>query len=90
MDVATANGLVLFDPSDSTSRQRQILSRKDGLISDQVTDVAFSSTGTDARHTRRPDVPHTIRSTKSFYAFQGLVNNHVYTLAIDAGYRTAS
>jgi ligand-binding sensor domain-containing protein len=82
MDIATANGLVLFDDSRATPRVRQVLSRHDGLISDQITDVAFSRSGavvaTPAGLTfLTPSGP------QSIYAFQGLVNNHVYTLATD-------
>src|SRR6202030_3679508 len=41
--VATANGLVMFDAS--TTRKRVIL-REDGLIANQVTDVALRPDGT--------------------------------------------
>lgn len=79
MDVATANGLVLFDP---TGHPRQTLLRRDGLIADQVTDVALTRDGialaTPAGITYIDSTgPH------SLYAFHGLVNNHVYTLASD-------
>ena len=79
IDVATANGLVLFDP---TGHPRQTLLRRDGLIADQVTDIALTRDGlaiaTPAGLTfLDPTGPH------SLYAFHGLVNNHVYTLASD-------
>jgi ligand-binding sensor domain-containing protein len=79
MDVATANGLVLFDP---TGHPRQTLLRRDGLIADQVTDIALTRDGialaTPAGITYMGSTgPH------SLYAFHGLVNNHVYTLASD-------
>jgi ligand-binding sensor domain-containing protein len=79
MDVATANGLVLFDAS---GRERQVLQRRDGLIADQVTDVAFTRDGMAVA------TPAGItfigqRGMESLYAFHGLVNNHVYALASD-------
>jgi hypothetical protein len=78
---ATANGLVLFDPQ---GRPRQTLTRRDGLISDHVTDVAFTSDGTAVA------TPAGITflgpaGAESLYAFQGLVNNHVYALAAGSG-----
>jgi ligand-binding sensor domain-containing protein len=74
---ATANGLVLFDRQGTP---RQVLTRRDGLISDHVTDLAFTSEGmtiaTPAGLTfAGPD------GMASLYAFEGLVNNHVYALA---------
>lgn len=75
--VATANGLVLFDP---TGRERQVLSRADGLIADHVTDVIFRPSGmTLATPAGLTFVDPS--GVTSLYAFQGLVNNHVYTLA---------
>ncbi len=74
--VATANGLVLFDRD---GRQKQILTRESGLIATHVTDVAIYGdgmvAGTPAGITFLDSSgPH------SMYAFQGLVNNHVYAL----------
>jgi ligand-binding sensor domain-containing protein len=74
--VATANGLILFD---SDGNQRQTLTHADGLIADHVTDVAIEPDGmavaTPAGLTfLGADGAH------SLYAFQGLVNNHVYAL----------
>jgi ligand-binding sensor domain-containing protein len=79
IDVATANGLVLFD---STGHPRQTLRRRDGLIADQVSDIALTRNGlalaTPAGITFLDATgPH------SLYAFHGLVNNHVYALASD-------
>jgi ligand-binding sensor domain-containing protein len=75
--VATANGLALFDTS---GQLRQVLGRKDGLLSDQVTDVAFREGGmviaTPAGLTFADRA-----GMCSLYAFHGLVNNHVYTVA---------
>jgi ligand-binding sensor domain-containing protein len=75
--VATANGLVLFDRD---GRQKQVLTRDSGLIASHVTDVALFGNGmvagTPAGITFLDATgPH------SMYAFQGLVNNHVYALS---------
>jgi ligand-binding sensor domain-containing protein len=74
--VATANGLVMFDRD---GRQKQVLGREAGLIANHVTDVAMYGGGmalaTPAGITfLDPSGAH------SLYAFQGLVNNHVYAL----------
>jgi ligand-binding sensor domain-containing protein len=61
MAAATANGLVMFDRQGTP---RQVLTRKDGLI------TFVGPAGTE-----------------SLYAFQGLVNNHVYALGT-SGERT--
>jgi ligand-binding sensor domain-containing protein len=76
--VATANGLVLFD---GAGRKRQVLGRKDGLLSDHVTDVAFREGGmvlatpAGLSFVDRGGV-------RSLYVFQGLVNNHVYSIGV--------
>jgi ligand-binding sensor domain-containing protein len=79
MAVATANGLVMFDPSLTV---RQIMDRKDGLLADHVTDVLFRPHGmvvaTPAGLTLAD-----AGGVRSLYVLQGLVNNHVYTLASD-------
>jgi ligand-binding sensor domain-containing protein len=77
--VATANGLVLFDSSGTV---RQVLDREEGLIADQVIDIAFSGNTMIAATPAGLSfvAPDGIRS---LYAFHGLVNNHVYTVAID-------
>ena len=75
--VATANGLVLFD---SGGTPRQIMGRKDGLLSDHVTDVAFREGGlVAATPAGLSFVDRT--GVRSLYVFHGLVNNHVYTVA---------
>jgi hypothetical protein len=84
VDVATANGLVLFDP---LGHQRQVLLRRDGLIADQVTDIAFTRNGT-ALATPSGLTFIDPSGMHSLYAFHGLVNNHVYALASDAGHST--
>jgi ligand-binding sensor domain-containing protein len=74
--VATANGLVLFDHD---GRQKQVLGRDSGLIAEHVTDVALYGDGlalaTPAGITFLDGT-----GAHSLYAFQGLVNNHVYAL----------
>ena len=74
---ATANGLVLFDEQGTA---RQVLTRRDGVLSDHITDVAFTQSGTVLA---TPSGVSYITPTgvESLYAFQGLVNNHVYALA---------
>jgi hypothetical protein len=74
--VATANGLVIFDRD---GKQKQVLGREAGLIADHVTDVALYNGGmvlaTPAGITFLDK-----SGAHSIYAFQGLVNNHVYAL----------
>lgn len=77
VDVATANGLVRFGAAGD---EQQVLTRADGLIADHVTDITPYGSGlaiaTPAGLTfLDPGGP------RSLYAFQGLVNNHVYALA---------
>ena len=75
--VATANGLVIFD---SAARQRQTLTRQDGLIANHVTDVELD----DDRILIATPAGLTIidaTGTRSLNAFHGLVNNHVYSIA---------
>ena len=83
VDVATANGLVLFDASRAKVAEKQVLGRKDGLISDQVTDVAFSGNGM-AVATPAGLTLMGAGGAQSLYSFEGLANNHVYALAADA------
>jgi ligand-binding sensor domain-containing protein len=76
--VATANGLVRFG---RTGSQEQVLTRNDGLIADHVTDVVAYRDGlaiaTPAGLTFLDS-----NGARSMYAFQGLVNNHVYALGV--------
>jgi ligand-binding sensor domain-containing protein len=83
--VATANGLVTMDP---TLTVRQVLGRKDGLLADHVTDVLFRPGGMVIATPAGLSLaePNGIRS---IYVLQGLVNNHVYSLAA-AGDRIAA
>ncbi len=75
--VATANGLVLFD---SGAQPRQVMGRKDGFLSDHVTDVAFRAGGMVVA--TPAGLSFVDRSgVRSLYVFHGLVNNHVYTVA---------
>jgi ligand-binding sensor domain-containing protein len=78
IDVATANGLVRFDDSGS---EQQVLTRADGLIADHVTDVVSYRDGLVLA------TPSGLTfldgsGARSMYAFQGLVNNHVYALGV--------
>jgi ligand-binding sensor domain-containing protein len=78
IDVATANGLVRFDAS---GKELQVLTRADGLIADHITDVVAYGEGlalaTPAGLTFLDG-----SGAHSMYAFHGLVNNHVYSLAV--------
>jgi ligand-binding sensor domain-containing protein len=82
--VATANGLVMFDGSGAA---RRVISHQDGLIANQVTDVAFRDDGSMIAATPAGVSFIDASGISSIYAFQGLVNNHVYALAVD-GART--
>lgn len=75
--VATSNGLAMFSPG---GQKRQVLTRADGLIANQVTDVLFRPDGSMIAGT--PAGVSFIEPARisSLYAFQGLVNNHVYAL----------
>ena len=81
VDAATADGLVLFD---AQGKPRQTLTHRDGLISDHVTDVTFTRAGT-ALATPAGITFLGPSGAESLYAFQGLVNNHVYALASTGG-----
>ena len=62
------------------AQPRQIMGRKDGLLSDHVTDVAFREGGmVVATPAGLSFVDRT--GVRSLYVFHGLVNNHVYTVA---------
>jgi len=78
-DVATANGLVVFD---GALRQREVLGRSEGLIADHVTDVALVPGGMTLA-TPAGITFLTPAGARSIYAFHGLVNNHVYTLGAE-------
>lgn len=83
--VATANGLVLFDRD---GRQKQVLGREAGLIADHVTDVALYGDGMAlATPAGITFLDHS--GAHSLYAFQGLVNNHVYALGASGNQRVA-
>ena len=78
--VATANGLVMFDASTS---RRRVITHEDGLIANQVTDVVLRSDGSAVAATPAGVSFIGASGISSIYAFQGLVNNHVYALASD-------
>jgi ligand-binding sensor domain-containing protein len=82
--VATANGLVLFD---ATTSRRRVLGQADGLIANQVTDIVLRPDGSMIAATPAGVSFIDAQGIRSIYAFQGLVNNHVYALASD-GART--
>jgi len=75
--VATANGLVMFD---SAARQRQTLTRQDGLIANHVTDVELQADGMLIATPAGLTIVDAA-GTRSLNAFHGLVNNHVYAIA---------
>ncbi len=76
MAVATANGLVFFD---AAGQQRQVLTRADGLIASHVTDV--TQRGNHWVAATPAGLTFLDGGMRSVYAFHGLVNNHVYTVA---------
>ncbi|MBZ5603052.1 MAG: hypothetical protein LAO79_12165 [Acidobacteriia bacterium] len=82
--VATANGLVMFDASTA---RRRVITHDDGLIANQVTDVVLRPDGSAIAATPAGVSFIDASGISSIYAFQGLVNNHVYALASD-GART--
>jgi len=79
--VATANGLALFD---SAGRERQVLGRAEGLISNHITDVVLEKDGMTVA-TPAGITMVDASGARSLYAFQGLVSNHVYALAASDG-----
>lgn len=79
--VATANGLVMFDAS---GQPKQVLTKADGLIANSVTDVLLRGGSASASIVAATPAGVTwidSSGASSLYAFQGLVNNHAYTLA---------
>jgi len=78
VEVATANGLVRFG---AEGNEQQVLTRADGLIADHVTDVAAYGDGL-ALATPAGLTFLDRGGARSLYAFQGLVNNHVYALGV--------
>jgi len=78
MEVATANGLVRFG---ATGKPEQVLGKTDGLIAEHVTDVVSYRDGL-AIATPAGITFLDADGARSMYSFQGLVNNHVYALAV--------
>ena len=78
INVATANGLVRFD---SLGSEQQVLTRADGLIADHVTDIAAYREGL-ALATPAGLTFLDASGASSLYAFNGIVNNHVYALGV--------
>lgn len=79
--VATANGLVMFNSNGSP---RQVIGRSDGLLSSYVSDVILRPGGMDIS-TAGGITFIDAEGARSVYAFEGLVNNHVYTLGWNSG-----
>ncbi len=82
--VGTANGLVMFDAAQA---RRRVITKDDGLIANQITDVVLRADGSSVVATPAGISFIDAGGISSIYAFQGLVNNHVYSLATD-GTRT--
>ena len=82
--VGTANGLVMFDAGQA---RRRVVTKDDGLIANQIADVVLRADGSSVVATPAGISFIDSSGISSIYAFQGLVNNHVYTLATD-GTRT--
>jgi ligand-binding sensor domain-containing protein len=85
--VGTANGLVLFD---AAAQQKQVLTKSDGLIANNVSDVLLRGEGSSRSITVATPAGLTTldgAGATSIYAFHGLVSNHAYALAA-AGSRT--
>jgi ligand-binding sensor domain-containing protein len=78
INVATANGLVRFD---NAGNEQQVLTRADGLIADHVTDIATYRDGL-ALATPAGLTFLDASGPSSLYAFNGIVNNHVYALGV--------
>jgi hypothetical protein len=78
IDVATANGLALFDEHGKLDR---VLGRRDGLIAENVTDVENYGDG-QAIATPAGLTFLGREGAESLYSFEGLVNNHVYALGV--------
>jgi ligand-binding sensor domain-containing protein len=78
INVATANGLVRFDRAGS---EQQVLTRAEGLIADHVTDVALYRDGL-ALATPAGLTFLDASGASSLYAFNGMVNNHLYALGV--------
>jgi ligand-binding sensor domain-containing protein len=77
VNVATANGLVLFDES---GREQHVMGKSDGLMAEHVTDVVLR--GNDKVFATPAGLTFIdAGGARSLYAFHGLVNNHVYALA---------
>jgi ligand-binding sensor domain-containing protein len=81
MVVATANGLVMFGRD---GKPRQVMTRRDGLIADHVTDVVFRPKGMTLATPAGLTFVDSGEAPQSLYAFEGLVNNHVYALGVQS------
>jgi ligand-binding sensor domain-containing protein len=79
VDVATANGLALFDEHGKLDR---VLGRHDGLIAENVTDVENYGDGLAIATPAGLTFLDRTGAAESLYSFEGLVNNHVYALSV--------
>jgi len=72
---------VLFDRE---GKPRQVMTRRDGLIADHVTDLVFRPNGMTLATPAGLTFVDAGEAPQSLYAFEGLVNNHVYALGIQS------
>jgi ligand-binding sensor domain-containing protein len=81
--VSTSNGLVIFQPD----RSRKVYRTEEGLLSDRVMQtLPLDPEGkVVAIATTQGFTLKEGESMKSIYAFHGLVNNHIYTMAAEGG-----
>jgi len=62
--------------------RKQVLGKADGLIAEHVTDVVFLPWWIGPLRRRRESRSSMADGARSMYSFHGLVNNHVYALAV--------
>jgi ligand-binding sensor domain-containing protein len=72
---------------DAATSRRRVIGQSEGLIANQITDVVLRPDGSAIVATPAGVSFIDAAGISSIYAFQGLVNNHVYALASD-GART--
>ena len=87
MAVATANGLVLFD---AQGKPRQVMTRRDDLHRRPCYGCLLFTANSAVIATPAGLTFMDGRGARSMYAFQGLVNNHVYALGVRQGDGRAS
>ena len=67
---------------DAQEKPRQVLTRKQGLIANHVTDIAFRGSEGFVAATPAGLTFFDAAGPRSLYALHGLVNNHVYSLGV--------